>query len=452
MAKSNVTKKKKNYFAGLAKHFSAWKQDNPTSWLTKAYVLAFLVIASLTLLSHNIITRLTERQIEGKEISYHLGQQIALVREISHYASSYYQNSEEFDSYLLQRAAEKLHESDKIVANYLDSKEYSNEPKEILRKIFREEPFMLDDKFKKYYTLVDEYAAYSPQSQTLDRKDSLKELKRYSEETFPKLLDMALTDYQTAQIAEMQATHRIENYAATTIIIVIILEAFFVFRPLVKRVDKYHRAILRLALEDHLTKLNNRRAFTRDLTFYRNVAARYKHKYVVALCDLDKFKSINDTYGHDVGDLVLCHFAKILKKSVRPSDIVARLGGEEFAIVLTNTGPESAVQVLERVRENTEKYTCPYGPADDIKHLPFTVSIGYVQGVHDDIESIEQTLKLADEALYSAKEKGRNRVIEFERAPVVKPQKPASPRQKPEESFSEIDLEKAGVHKLHKSN
>ncbi len=424
--------------------FTLWQDNNPTGWLTKAYVLAFLLIGTLTLLSHNIMSHLTARQIEGKEVSYYLGQQIGLVREIGHYATSYYQNSEEYDSYSFRRSVEKIHVAQDRISAYLDNAEYSNEAKDTLRKIFREDPFNLDKKFVKYFDLADEYIAYSPDSKTLDRKVALDEMRRYSEETFPKLLDMALTDYQSVQIREMQDLYRIEGYAAATIIIVIILEALFIFRPLVKNVDKYHKTILRQALEDPLTRLNNRRAFLRDVSLYRKTAARGRHKFVVAVCDLDKFKSINDTYGHDTGDMVLRHFAKILKKSLRPSDIVARMGGEEFAVILTNTPLDRAEMVLERIRENTEKFPCPYGSPDNPKQLPFTTSIGYVQGNNDEAETIEATLKLADEALYTAKEQGRNLVREYKR--------PYSPTDDADESADNVSSIEVGKQLREKAS
>jgi diguanylate cyclase (GGDEF)-like protein len=428
---------KKNPLHRLKRAFTLWQDNNPTGWLTKAYVLAFLLIGTLTLLSHNIMSHLTARQIEGKEVSYFLGQQVGLVREIGHYATSYYQNSEEYDAYSFRRSVEKIHVAQDRISAYLDNAEYSNEAKDTLRKIFREDPFNLDKKFVKYFDLADEYIAYSADSKTLDRKVALDEMRRYSEETFPKLLDMALTDYQSVQIREMQDLYRIEGYAAATIILVIILEALFIFRPLVKNVDKYHRTILRQALEDPLTRLNNRRAFLRDVSLYRKTAARGRQKFVIAVCDLDKFKHINDTYGHDTGDLVLRHFSKILKKSLRPSDIVARMGGEEFAIILTNTPADRAAMVLERIRVNTEKFPCPFGSPDNPKQLAFTTSIGFVQGSNDESETIETALKYADEALYTAKEQGRNLVREYKR-----PYTPSDDEEGTPDNVSSIEVAK----------
>lgn len=434
----NPAPSRNNLLRRVKRAFTLWQDNNPTGWLTKAYVLAFLLIGTLTLLSHNIMSHLTARQVEGKEVSYYLGQQIGLVREIGHYATSYYQNSEEYDAYSFRRSVEKIHVAQDRISAYLDNAEYSNEAKDTLRKIFREDPFNLDKKFVKYFDLAAEFIAYNPTSKTLDRKVALDEMRRYSEDTFPKLLDMALTDYQSVQIREMQYLYRIEGYAAATIIIVIILEALFIFRPLVRNVDKYHKTILRQALEDPLTRLNNRRAFLRDVNLYRKTAARGRHKFVVAVCDLDKFKQINDTYGHDTGDLVLRHFAKILKKSVRPSDIVARMGGEEFAVILTNTPADRAAMVLERIRMNAEKFPCPFGSPDNPKQLAFTTSIGFVQGSNEEAESIETTLKYADEALYTAKEQGRNQVREYAR-----PQLPSDDGGGHGDNVSSIEVGKA---------
>lgn len=399
--------------------------DSPTVWLTRAYILAFLLIGALTIFSHNIMAYLTARQIEGKEVAYHLGQEIGFIREIGNNAKSYYLTREEFDRYAFMKSYKNLKQSHEVISRYLENIDYFNTAKNTLNTNFRAEPFNLDEKLNTYFKTVDKYASYGADSTSPDRKETLEALKSSSEDTLPKLLDIALTDYQSVQIREMQNLYRIEGYAALGVIVVIFLEALFIFRPLAKKVEEYHSTILRQALEDPLTGLKNRRAFMKDLEVYEKAVQREKQKYVFAICDLDKFKHINDTYGHAAGDSVLKHFAQIMEDSLRPSDIVARMGGEEFAIVLTNTSSKQAAQVLDRIRETTEKTPCQHHLNGESSTIKYTTSIGFIEGFADGRDNSE-LLRLADEALYVAKQEGRNRIHEMKRGPVPVSATPAA--------------------------
>jgi two-component system cell cycle response regulator len=131
------------------------------------------------------------------------------------------------------------------------------------------------------------------------------------------------------------------------------------------------------------------------------------------LMDLDKFKSVNDTYGHDAGDAVLKEFAQRLRENVRGIDLVARFGGEEFIAILPDTDTESAYSVGERLRKAVEatKFKLP-GKGGE---LAVTVSIGISSTTTCNIDQ-NQLIKLADEALYVSKNEGRNRITFTEAA------------------------------------
>ena len=124
--------------------------------------------------------------------------------------------------------------------------------------------------------------------------------------------------------------------------------------------------------------------------------------YSILMLDIDFFKKINDTYGHDAGDDVLKNLASTLEETVRKSDIVARYGGEEFIIFLPKTSPKEAYMAAEHVREALENMETIVGG----KNIPITVSIG----VSDcQTFNLNMLIKQADEALYASKENGRNR-------------------------------------------
>jgi len=159
----------------------------------------------------------------------------------------------------------------------------------------------------------------------------------------------------------------------------------------------------RLARTDTLTSLNNRRAF-KELCNQRILyCQRHQHEVSLLLLDLDFFKNINDQFGHDAGDSALQQLAKILSDTVRSSDICGRIGGEEFAILLSKTGIAEASLVAEKLRLSIER-TLIKTPEGEFS---ITASIGITCGN----DSLGSLLKAADKAMYKAKQAGRNRVV-----------------------------------------
>ncbi|WP_373483816.1 diguanylate cyclase [Acetobacterium sp.] len=172
--------------------------------------------------------------------------------------------------------------------------------------------------------------------------------------------------------------------------------------------EEYHnrQALEKLYQEDMLTQVFNRRSFFEQLE--RN-AIRYQTEAVewaMLMLDIDLFKQINDTYGHAVGDQALWGFAEICKKNVRKTDLIGRIGGEEFAICLEHTGFEEALQMARRLCKNVAASELVLDNGTVIK---YTVSIGLSLPRTAD-ETFEEVLKRADTAMYSAKNNGRNRV------------------------------------------
>lgn len=162
-----------------------------------------------------------------------------------------------------------------------------------------------------------------------------------------------------------------------------------------------------LAITDPLTHLYNRRYFTDASNTFFNLSLRYKKPLSLIMIDIDKFKNINDTFGHPNGDKVLIELAKILQTSLRKSDFVCRYGGEEFVILLPETDINHAQFLAEGLRINIEAYRMKIENDQTIK---FTISLGISQIDYLKDTTIDNILKRADEALYVAKDEGRNRV------------------------------------------
>lgn len=169
-----------------------------------------------------------------------------------------------------------------------------------------------------------------------------------------------------------------------------------------------HALLKAKATHDQMTGLLNREAF-----FEKSKQARRKcDSGALLLIDADHFKSINDTFGHLVGDEALKLISNALRKSVRERDLVGRVGGEEFCVFLPSADRHEAAMISERIRAEVERLA--FHPADDQAHR-LTVSIGAV--VSDGLRPTSQLMRLADRCLYEAKEQGRNRVV-FAKSPI----------------------------------
>jgi two-component system cell cycle response regulator len=168
-----------------------------------------------------------------------------------------------------------------------------------------------------------------------------------------------------------------------------------------------HDAVLQdLAIRDALTGLENRRAFDTRLHEELQRAERYEHSLSLLMLDIDHFKQVNDTYGHQSGDMVLRRLASIIKDTMRPMDQVFRYGGEEFVLVVPETDMHGACSLAERIREAVASAPFPLTGHEDI-HI--TISIGVATSTQE-TNACEALVSAADAALYEAKQTGRNRV------------------------------------------
>ncbi len=155
---------------------------------------------------------------------------------------------------------------------------------------------------------------------------------------------------------------------------------------------------------DFLTKLYNKRAIEEFFVIKEGEYKRYNRSYSVVMFDLDYFKKVNDTFGHEAGDVVLKAFATILKKASRDVDVVGRFGGEEFIVLLSDTDKEGAFVYADKVRKHVQTAKFMYKD----KRIPVTLSGGVAQ--RSDYPSMMDTIEAADKNLYKAKKNGRNQI------------------------------------------
>ncbi len=165
---------------------------------------------------------------------------------------------------------------------------------------------------------------------------------------------------------------------------------------------------IEMAVKDPLTELHNRRYFEMHYTSLFDKSVSSKKPLTAIMCDIDKFKAVNDTYGHDVGDAVIIEVANRIRKSVRNVDIACRYGGEEFVIIMPDTDIEYAHVVAERIRREVAEH--PVIAEQGSKQIYTTISMG-LSSLEAEDDTPQKLLKRADLALYAAKHAGRNRVM-----------------------------------------
>jgi diguanylate cyclase (GGDEF)-like protein len=236
---------------------------------------------------------------------------------------------------------------------------------------------------------------------TVEIEDIKKELEKYNEES-----DKSKENFKVAHKKLYTLALALEN--STKDLSSDLNEHNDQVKKLSKRIEKLEKELDEAraeSKEDFLTKLYNKRALDELLGVKEAEFNRHGHNYSIVMLDIDHFKSVNDKFGHDAGDLVLSAFAKILKKEARTVDIIGRFGGEEFMALLCETDMEGAVVFAEKVRKHVEKAKFMY------KNERITVTVSAGLSERERNVSLESTIKNADQNLYKAKRNGRNQVV-----------------------------------------
>ncbi len=190
------------------------------------------------------------------------------------------------------------------------------------------------------------------------------------------------------------------QYIAIALFVVLALIALLYAISQIQRNKRLHK----LAMTDELTQVGNRRCVLARCDQVQQQAAQLQQSWCLMIADIDYFKQCNDQFGHEAGDEVLVAVAKTLHDTLRQHDSIGRSGGEEFLLVLPDTGEVQALEVAERLRLAVALLQFPRFPAYQV-----TVSIGLTQaGRH---EQVREVISRADSALYRAKDNGRNQVV-----------------------------------------
>ena len=179
---------------------------------------------------------------------------------------------------------------------------------------------------------------------------------------------------------------------------------YYLLNSEIVKKDEANKKLSVLAETDDLTGISNRRKFFMSINSEFTKSKRYKRPLSLLMMDIDYFKKVNDTYGHDAGDIVITEYTKRCLKELRQSDVFARIGGEEFAVLLPETSEEGAYILAERIRLSISKNK--FAIID--KNISITSSCGVVSMEHTSFNDVSAFIKAADNALYMAKHSGRN--------------------------------------------
>ncbi len=377
------------------------KKDDKLRSLTRAYVTAFSIIAFISILGHIVTAHITSRQRDNANVTFRITNIRSLVDEVSSQAATFHATGNSFDDTLLGGDISDLQQK------FVEAEASGNDD---IDRIFHDPRYQISKSMKIFVQHAQDIGRYERTGHP-DKATAMLKALTDQQRILGLNLDQALRQYRTHVMEEIERAYDLQLYGVLVILLTLLLEMTFIFRPLVKNLAEYHRNILHLALTDMLTGINNRRAFMQlahvGLAYYK----RHKTPFALAMMDLDHFKSVNDTYGHKVGDLVLQHYTSLMKKTLRANDTLGRIGGEEFAIFLPQTTPEEALAVIERFRKCVATTPCPYKDADGApQNLSYSSSFGIV-AVTQGTWALDELIVKADEQLYKAKDGGRNCAI-----------------------------------------
>lgn len=364
------------------------------------YAIVFISLAGWALFAYLTTTDIIKSQQSYANIINIAGKQRMLSQKIALVANRYYE-SRDVENKKELHSLFKTMQSD---YSYIIEKHTHSDA---TRAIYFSPPRQLDKKVKHYFILVKKYLA----DETLA---SLYQLDSASFFLLPHL-DDAVNIYEKESLEKTELLLRREFFILLGTIITLIIESVFIVIPAIKYtqmkqdelkqlVKERTRKLEELSVTDQLTNIYNRRKIDETLSFEIERASRGKDSFAVIMIDIDKFKNINDSYGHLTGDNVLKQIATILCDNIRKIDVLGRWGGEEFLIVDTESDENKIIEFAEKIRkaielhnfENVGKVTC---------------SFGVTRYVKDDTAS--SLVIRADKALYLAKESGRNCVKEI---------------------------------------
>lgn len=378
---------------------------NPVKSLTKGYVLALLIIAAMSVTIHVIMDRiLVEQDLAATVVSRSSAETTQIFKIATLITEHHHTASKDvlYDIEAENNTLKNIHDS-LIQSAQEDSSKAG--VSHMIKTIYFESPTPLSKEVETFIDNVDRYIEYANANGQSDAA-LYGVIKRQYSGSLTHNLSSSLVLYDNAFLVKVERLRAVQIAAIMVICITLLLEAFAIFMPLVHRVKRYAERLNEISMTDMLTGIGNRRYFVKRATQEIRRATRLDKELCICMVDIDHFKGVNDTHGHAAGDYVLREVTEIIKSAIRIEDDVARIGGEEFVVLLPASDIENALIVAERVRKRLEER--PFVLPESNETIKVTASFGLAQINLAEQENIEAAISRADEALYASKENGRN--------------------------------------------
>ncbi|MEN3973780.1 GGDEF domain-containing protein [Emcibacter sp. SYSU 3D8] len=372
--------------------------------LTFRYVVALAILAMIAVASHVSFTRVLRENGGSTFLNVVSGQQQTLVQLIARYASQYAAGDVSAHNRLVREIDHLSADHDALIA-HMDAAKLPEAVIAALRSVYLGET-SLKARIDTYVDTARRVAAAQPGSAEIHQDLAL--VLADADGAVYQGLRRIVDIYNAYTIEQLRRLERMQNSMLAMVFLTLAMEAGIIFNPMVRRIVHYTTDLLQLASTDPLTGLLNRRSFLDSAFAEVRRARRDGAPSALMSIDADHFKRINDTQGHQAGDEVLMAMATALAARSRNSDVLGRIGGEEFAILMPGVSLERAMQMAERLRGDVARLRTP----TESGFVSFTISIG-VTLVRDDESELTPALNRADKALYAAKSAGRNKVAEF---------------------------------------
>jgi diguanylate cyclase (GGDEF)-like protein len=369
--------------------------------LTKYYALALIIVATLSIVCHVVLAGELHVGESSASLINLSGRQRMLSQRIASMAGQYRLGEPGARQELLT-ATDAFEQGHDHLMSDLDTGHRSADETARLREIYEGGSASLDRRSREYVASARKVAALPADDPAF--VPALEQLFAQSRASLLHDLDAVVGVRQHEAELRIIRLQHIQLGILAIVLVTLLAEAFTIFRPMVGRIVLYAARLTHLATTDPLTGAANRRSFleTADAELIR--ARKAGWPVCVLALDVDHFKRINDTYGHPGGDRVLVELATAMKHDLRATDLLGRIGGEEFAVLLPGANVGSAMEIAEHLRETVRALAIEHD--DSVIALTISIGVAEVQEVN-----LFAGMKAADEALYRAKTEGRNRVI-----------------------------------------
>ncbi len=370
--------------------------------LTRAYVFALLIIASLSIASHIALEASLQSNEGSAAVINRSGRQRMFSQRIASLAGQW-KAGDATARAELRAATGEFETAHEFLLLALQGEAVREDGGRELQAIYFG-PNSLDTQVRSFIADARQVAALEPN----DPRIALPLSRIVVEARQPLLtaLNNVVGIEQARSETRLNRLEQLQWAILITVLVTLMIEASFIFRPMIKKIADYTHELVRIATTDSLTGLANRRSFLEQCEVECARARRYGRPAGILMIDLDHFKSINDTYGHAAGDAVLAETGRVLHDSFGQIGIVGRLGGEEFGVLLLETALPEAVHVAERLRQFFATMKVRWQD----QTIRLTASIGCTC-IDKDITRLDDGLRRADQLMYLAKQNGRNRVV-----------------------------------------